>query len=428
MLLLAGDVWAQNLGVKFDKKLTWKDLAEKAHSERKYIFMDCYTTWCGPCRFMADSIFTKRNVGEFINERYVSAQVQMDSSKNDNEFVKSWYKDANAILNTYKISAFPTYLFFNPEGKIVHVGVGVKDENDFIKLAADALDTSKQYYVLLEKYEAGRIEFESLPQLAYTSKELGYKNVALKIAEDYMRKYLDQLPDSDFCQKKHLQFIADFYNVFNSGDRIFNLYYRQSMKIDSIMQIEGYAKSFVDYIITKEEIAPVVAASKIDGVTPDWDLLFKRIQKRYDMKYAECNVLNAKVGWYKDIKDWKKYTHYLVQSIEANDVSKLSPGAGNVLYLNNSAWEIFQHSNNIEELKKAIYWVDAASLMTPEPSAALIDTKSNLLYKIGKTHDAIKLQNEAISLEPTYHEFQITLEKMKRGMPTWGSNNVVTQQ
>ena len=61
----------QSNGIKFEKKnLTWKDVKQKAKNEKKYIFIDAYTTWCGPCRYMSKNIFPQKEVGDFFNENF----------------------------------------------------------------------------------------------------------------------------------------------------------------------------------------------------------------------------------------------------------------------------------------------------------------------------------------------------------------------
>jgi tetratricopeptide (TPR) repeat protein len=368
---------------------------------------------------MADSIFTNIRVGKFMEESFISVQVQMDTSKNDNSQIKKWYKDANDIFTKYKITAFPTFLFFNPNGNIVHVGVGLKNDSEFISLASNAIDTNRQYYTLLEKYQLGNMKITQTPDLAYLSKELGDNEMAYSIAKNYMHKYLDQLSDSDFCKKSHLAFIGDFYKMLNSKDRIFEFYYRYPKKIDSSMQQIGYSKGFVNYIIYKEEITPAINIAKADNSNPNWDILTKRIQGKYSKDVAEHNIIKAKVLWYKYKKDWNKYANYLVQSVEKSIESKLAPSVGSILYLNNNAWDIFLYSNNLEELKKAVSWVGFAISMDTTKGAGLIDTKANLLYKMGRREEAITFEQKAVCLEPNIQEFQITLEKMKRKIPTW---------
>jgi thiol:disulfide interchange protein len=39
-------------GINFENNLSWEQVKEKAKAENKYIFVDCYATWCGPCKAM----------------------------------------------------------------------------------------------------------------------------------------------------------------------------------------------------------------------------------------------------------------------------------------------------------------------------------------------------------------------------------------
>jgi len=116
LLLLPLFLSAQQ-GMKFEHGLTWNQVQAKAKAENKFIFMDAFTTWCGPCRYMAATIFPMEKVGDFFNKNFINVKVQLDSTANDNEEVKNWYADGHTIMNTYKIRAFPTYLFFDPNGK-----------------------------------------------------------------------------------------------------------------------------------------------------------------------------------------------------------------------------------------------------------------------------------------------------------------------
>src|ERR1700761_5246017 len=114
-------------GIHFEKDMTWQQVKEKAKKENKFIFVDCFTTWCGPCKSMDHNIYPNDTVGKLVNDRFVSVKVQLDTSKRDDENVKQWYADAHMIKEQYKIHAFPTFLFFSPDGEIVHRGQGYQD-------------------------------------------------------------------------------------------------------------------------------------------------------------------------------------------------------------------------------------------------------------------------------------------------------------
>jgi thiol:disulfide interchange protein len=68
---------AQTTGMTFEHNTTWAAIKEKAKKENKYIFMDAFTTWCGPCKMMAAKIFPLPEVGAFFNASYINVKVTM---------------------------------------------------------------------------------------------------------------------------------------------------------------------------------------------------------------------------------------------------------------------------------------------------------------------------------------------------------------
>ena len=67
---------AQDKGVQFDHESSWTAIQARAKAEHKYIFMDCFTTWCGPCRFMSTTIFPQDSFSK--------------NEKNKNLYIKFW--------------------------------------------------------------------------------------------------------------------------------------------------------------------------------------------------------------------------------------------------------------------------------------------------------------------------------------------------
>jgi thioredoxin-related protein len=109
-----------------------KRYRQKPKAENKYIIMDCFTTWCGPCKHMDKNVFPLKETGDFFNDKFINVKVQFDSTADDEE-VKSWKKDMKEIEKKYAINAYPTYLMFDPNGEVVHRAVGATpDAKGFI--------------------------------------------------------------------------------------------------------------------------------------------------------------------------------------------------------------------------------------------------------------------------------------------------------
>jgi len=53
----------------------------KAKADDKIIFVDAYTTWCGPCKMMDRSTFTDKNAAEFYNENFVNLKMDMEKGE-----------------------------------------------------------------------------------------------------------------------------------------------------------------------------------------------------------------------------------------------------------------------------------------------------------------------------------------------------------
>ena len=70
-----------------------------------------------------------------MNSNYISVRLQMDKTKADNERVKQWYATAQMIEKQCHILSYPTYLFFSPEGVLVHKERGYKAAKSFLKEA-----------------------------------------------------------------------------------------------------------------------------------------------------------------------------------------------------------------------------------------------------------------------------------------------------
>ena len=64
-------------GVKFEE-LTFKEALAKAKAENKLVFMDCYTSWCAPCKRMLNTVFVTKEAGDFFNPRFVSVKYDME--------------------------------------------------------------------------------------------------------------------------------------------------------------------------------------------------------------------------------------------------------------------------------------------------------------------------------------------------------------
>ncbi|MDE5999829.1 MAG: thioredoxin family protein [Bacteroidaceae bacterium] len=109
-------------GMTFEPEgTTLEQASAKAKAENKLIFLDCFTSWCGPCKKMARDVFPQEQVGAFMNPRYVNLKIDMESAY------------GAPLAKKLQIQAYPTFVIFNANAEEIGRFVGGCAAEDFIK-------------------------------------------------------------------------------------------------------------------------------------------------------------------------------------------------------------------------------------------------------------------------------------------------------
>src|SRR5690242_2111997 len=77
--------------VKWEVANDWNEIKTKARVEKKFIFIDCYTTWCKPCKWMDMNVYNRPIVAQCLNEKFISIRAQMDTSVSDDDKARGQY-------------------------------------------------------------------------------------------------------------------------------------------------------------------------------------------------------------------------------------------------------------------------------------------------------------------------------------------------
>jgi thioredoxin-related protein len=413
---------AQAGGISFRQELTWPQLLEKAKTEHKYVFVDCYTSGCDFCKSMDLKIYGNDTVGAYMNDKFISIRMQMDSTKNDDPGLRRGYSTAHELIDTYHVVLYPTYLFFSPKGQVAHKDGGLKNIEEFLAMVRAATDSQQQYYTLLSNYRHGSANYQQMGFLANCALRSGQDSLSSQIATKYIRQYLEVLPEGQLWTKENVLFVATFYTVISAGDKIFHSFYKNRVIIDSFANIPDLWENTVDDILYRDVVCPAVNKALAIGSTPNWRQIKKEIETEFDRFHMERNVLKAQVEYYKKKKEWSQYVNYLIRQQELEGIDTWEIGRIHSVELNNYAYEVFQHSSDHAQLRKALAWVDRALSMLKKPDAREMDTKANILYRLGYKRKGLLLEEQSHALSPKNDDITASYEKMKSGSPTWPTN------
>jgi len=397
-------VKAQDKGIHFEHGLTWEEVKAKAKAENKLIFIDCFATWCGPCKMMSNNVFPQETAGDFFNKNFISVKLQFDKTAKDNEEVKAWHSVADDIEKQYEIKAFPTFLFFNGDGEAVHRIVGASSTADeFVALAKDAIDSTKQYYTVSKKYNAGDREPALIRNMAIAMLKEGKDSIAMALTSQYFAT------QKTMFTRDNLEMISFFTRT--SNDNGFKFFYNNMAKVDSVAGPES-AANILKPIIEEEEINSK-AFSKASK--PDWDAVKKSAMDKYPKmsQYVDKMVISSRIRFYSNTNDWKNFADAAVDYMKTYGV-QASPET-----LNNLAWDIFKNCQDAKYLTEAANWSKTSFKDNNNP--VYMDTYANILYKLGKKKEALVVENKAVALagKSNNASYLETLNKMKKGLKTW---------
>lgn len=395
-------------GVHFIRKITnWSDIVIQAKKENKYIFVDCYTTWCGPCKYVANEVFPKKNVGEFYNNNFICLSLQMDETAKDNEDIVESRTVASSLNELYPIEAYPTFLIFNQNGLLVHKFIGAGNDSMMIAKAKSALNENNQYYTLLDKYKNGDLDSAILKNLVITSVEVGV--------------------NPDLFLNLYFQSIKDLYNTVN-GNLLLNLAWNtKSLAFENLFAHKEDWKKVID----KNELQSLFVRLIFSEIASNNYFFWKQhkiendeILNKYILKYStygKIAALSYLINYYSIEKKDANNLKIILEEIAPYPIQVLLDS----YQLNFKAWSIFKYFNDKEVLTKALALSKITIDKEPE-NASFLDTYANLLYKLGNIDEAIEIQSKAISLAKLNElkkKLENTLQKMKSNKPTWNKDD-----
>ena len=425
-------------GIEFEHG-TWKEVLEKAKLTNKPIFIDVYTSWCGPCKMMSKNIFPLAEVGKVYNANFVCYQVDAEKG------------EGIEIAKKYEVMSYPTYLFIQADGTLFSRSVGSMPAEKFIAVSNAAIADMNDPKPFSE-WEKEYAEKKNDPAFL-----LDYINKRLKLGKSTAQlfdEYLALLPNDQRASDK----IIEIYHKESRNITINSLAFKNLQDNATLFfpKLGGYVYVFMigaidnsfrdactskneqllQQIVDANEKLPMISQRKIkEEVYMNYYLKTNDFDKYISNATIYCNASLMTVTSDSIAKTDNKVLQLfdtqrnaLIGKMDSTQLAQLTENmvhASRNKYsqaLNEVSWKFFEKVTDTKALENALRWSKRSLEIYPE-NHMYIDTYANLLYKLGQKQEAIVNETEALRIATDAKSgtkmYETILLKMKDGEKTW---------
>ncbi len=366
----------------------FKTLLETARKENKLIFIDAFTTWCGPCKAMAKEVFTQDDVANFYNATFINAKIDMEKG------------EGIEIAKQYEVNCYPNLLYIDGNGKLIHRSAGFQEAEPFINLGKIASNGKETFPIKRSQFEAQGIHSGNIEPY------LDLLRSGCMDASSSLDGYFANLNEQELIEPINWTILVNEREDFKS--RELQYLYKNYKRFEE----KHGQKNVEDKIVTS-------SLSYFSDLLSQNPIPADALKQRKESFKKEGIPYQARTIWEIDVMAAKKTNNTL--ALNKLLVADLLTYSGNdAQRLNRYAWRFFENETDKTLLAKAEEWAKAS--VNAKKESANTDTYAHLLFKNGKVAEAKKMAEESIALakaanykEDDYAGTVQLLEKIKEG-------------
>lgn len=363
-LTLCVMVSANAQGIEF-RDHSYQEALEISKAENKPIFMDCYTTWCGPCKWMAANMFTRQDLGDYFNENFICVKFDMEKG------------EGLQIAEKFKIRAYPTLIFIDGKEQLLNKMVGASREvEDYVNAGNIARDEQGNMVYLKNNLDAN---FDNMEFMYNYMTVFGKADM---LDDKEVNEFMNQIPVDEWSKEPNWTII--YNNIREPESEVF----REVLDHEELFGEKG--ASYIENVFYYD-LVNTYRGIKTEEQQEAFALKRENIVQQ---NFANLDRLNFRLDTYimQRNEEWDEYCSTCLDKVNGffwDDANAL----------NSYAWNVFEHSENPEQLNAALAWAERAVEL--ERSHQILDTYANLLFVTGNAKKAMAIETEAYEMAET---------------------------
>uniref|UniRef100_UPI0025E8F53D thioredoxin domain-containing protein n=1 Tax=Prevotella sp. TaxID=59823 RepID=UPI0025E8F53D len=154
------------------RKISFDEAMQAAQKEKKLVFIDFYTDWCGPCKMMSREVFPQKKVGDYFNAKFVCLKLNAE-------------KEGAELAKRYKVKAYPTYVVLDSDGKQRMEASGAMKADEFLDKIESGIDPNRSPERMKQLYDKGKRTPDLINRYALYLMEQRKEKEGFKVIDDY---------------------------------------------------------------------------------------------------------------------------------------------------------------------------------------------------------------------------------------------------
>ena len=324
----------KNAGISFDYS-SWADVLKKSKSENKLIFIDAYTTWCGPCKIMARNVFTDAEVGTFFNQNFINVKLDMEK------------EPGLSLKSKLSVTAYPTLIFIDANEIIEHKAVGALSKADFLKFGNEVLGGAMKLSDYNKAYQQkGIVDFEFLTNYLEMLSSAG-ENAKLK---DVVLRYFNELESAKLLSQENWDLFKTY--IHNTDNKAFRYVLDQRKAFETAYDAKEVGeKIYYTFLRQGNQLCDKLESGKFQLNTERQTQFLSQLEK-YEIKDRAKIVAYSNISIAKSLGDWRLFVSHVSENLESGLIDK------SIMSLYNYALPINRATQDKELRKEAAKWCD----------------------------------------------------------------------
>ena len=429
--------FAYSQGIDF-QHVTFDEALRLAKEQDKLLFIDFYTSWCGPCKKLAKGPFMEPEIGDYYNTHFINLKLDAE-------------REGKHAALLFGVDRYPTLIFVDGDSKLIYRGTGSSMTKSggmipFGKLALEAINDQftledmqrlfsekqtdeafvKSYYNKLVEYKMNPIEalnawlkvqttvdessVEMLDILLKNANKIYLGSQAEMILKANYNDFLSIVPKHYKTKLERIQYQiinTTLKRAYSKADAELLRVYIDYCKENNVGAAKSGKLSFYEMeylrLSNQNEAYKKAAIDYVENIMDQKSI--KQIQQEDAEAYSKYMEFSKdQTGTYVEFK-----RQLMKQGRMAND------NVRDIVNVSRLYWSRCENKTDYKHLKK---WIKYCYKLIPD-SWETNNMEADVLYTQGKADKAILLKDTAIKNVPFNYKkksnLEYQLQLMKQG-------------